>query len=319
VNTNSISTIDKRLAHKWSVGEVLLTGFSATADGGMRVTAYVPQSHLFYNDQLEQRTGPDFAVIVEMCRQACFLVAHELLGVPQDKQFLLRSITAAFTRNRTHAIGNEVELQVAVSNKRFRGADLSGLAWDFSIFDEKGMFATASFDQVWVDREPWRRTRHQMRLSRGLPGASPFSTERLVPPTDPASVGRSVAQNVVIGTPSSEGSRWSAVASLTTDHPTLFDHPIDHVYGMVQLEIARQLSLCALSSTFALAPSDFALIATRSRYLTTGELDLPLRVVAELSEEPGAAGDPQTAIDLEFWQEGRHVSSFTQHYLVSSR
>lgn len=315
----STTTVDKRLAHKWAIGEVLLTSFEAVDENSMRLTAYLPQSHFFYNDRPGSLRTNDFAVIVEACRQACFLVAHELLQVPKEQQFLLKSIEAALVESRPMTSQHEIEIAAVVRGQRFRGSSLSGMFWDFSVSDEDGTFATASFEQTWIDRTPWRQTRELMRVSRGLEGPSPFSTGRLVPPTDPASVGRAFAENVVIGDPRHDQSRWTAQASLTTDHPTLFDHPIDHVYGMVQLEMARQLCVAALSRSQGLDPQEFALSATKSEYMTTGELDLPLDVVAEL---PAAwspnCGEP-APVELQLWQAGRQVSSFTQHYRVQGK
>jgi hypothetical protein len=89
-------------------------------------------------------------------------------------------------------------------------------------------FAVAVVSYSWASPAGWARLR---RAATTGPVDGP-------PRVDAAVVGRGNPYNVVIAQPR-DGRARLVVA---TDHPVLFDHELDHVPGMLQLEAVRQFA-----------------------------------------------------------------------------
>jgi hypothetical protein len=81
--------------------------------------------------------------------------------------------------------------------------------------------------------------------------ATPFQTAA-VPGVAPASVGRDRAEDVLVAATPTDGT-WAL--RFDPDHAVLFDHPVDHVPGMVLVEGARQAALLAIGDPYALPAS----------------------------------------------------------------
>ncbi|MGV9871077.1 AfsA-related hotdog domain-containing protein, partial [Rhodococcus koreensis] len=60
----------------------------------------------------------------------------------------------------------------------------------------------------------------------------------------PAAVGQVDERDVVLGRPTGRG-EWEVRVDVT--HPVLFDHPLDHLPGMLLLEVLRQSAFAALT------------------------------------------------------------------------
>jgi hypothetical protein len=94
-----------------------------------------------------------------------------------------------------------------------------------------------------------------------------------VPPGVPAAdVGRALAADVVLAEPA-PGRTDRRRLRVDTAHPVFFDHPLDHVPGMLLLEAARQAAL--LQTGGERAPNAYD--AVFHRY---AELDEPLWIEA---------------------------------------
>jgi hypothetical protein len=117
---------------------------------------------------------------------------------------------------------------------------------------------------------------------RRLRGCRPVTVTRSVPPAvDHGAVGHSSARHVVLAPPApGAADRWEL--RVDTAHPTYFDHPVDHVPGMVLLEAARQAAHLTTGWPTAL------LTGLGSRFVRYAELDSPCWIEAEAGTRPGA-------------------------------
>lgn len=87
----------------------------------------------------------------------------------------------------------------------------------------------------------------------------------------PRSVGRVSPMDVVLS-PLEEQNRWQL--RVDTRHPVFFDHPLDHVPGMLLLEAARQATARVLGCS---SPVPSSIAGEFKRYV---ELDSPCTVEA---------------------------------------
>ncbi|MET8691602.1 ScbA/BarX family gamma-butyrolactone biosynthesis protein [Streptomyces bauhiniae] len=272
------TTVPREYVHRAAVAEVLLTGWepAATATSGacaapgsaetvdaFAVRAQWPRAHaLFTATEAHQ----DPMLMVESIRQTGSLLAHAAYEVPFGHQFLMwdMSFTADARAFATAATPTEVELRTTCRTTLRRGGGLASMRYTVSVLREGDEVASGSASYSCTSPAVHRRLR----------GDRPFSTGRALPaPVDPASVGRASGRDVLLGAPERAGeARWEL--RVDTGHPVLFDHPVDHVPGMVLIEAGRQAARAVTSRPHAL------LLGMESRFPRYAELDAPCFVTA---------------------------------------
>jgi hypothetical protein len=126
----------------------------------------------------------------------------------------------------------------------------------------------------WMGPEDWTLLRAGQRAALGLPEV-PVALPG--PRVDPALIGRCDPANAVISPPRAlaDGARTARVVAETT-HPTLFDHWVDHVPGMLELEAFRQLALTAAVAEGTVRAPTALPVSLSARFRGFAELDLPL-------------------------------------------
>jgi 2-oxo-3-(phosphooxy)propyl 3-oxoalkanoate synthase len=123
------------------------------------------------------------------------------------------------------------------------------------------------------------------------------SCVELLLPERPGRVGRPMSDGVVLGR-RVESTRWQL--RVDTTHPSLFDHPVDHVPGMLLMEAARQ---AALSVTYPSSGLPLAMACGFQRFV---ELDEPCWItVDQVTDQP----DGRRTIRIQATQ--REVLMFT--------
>ncbi|MFI0961044.1 ScbA/BarX family gamma-butyrolactone biosynthesis protein [Streptomyces sp. NPDC021080] len=270
-------TLPKELVHRSAVAEVFLTDAERHGDDEMLLAARFPRRHAFYDDTLGPRTHLDPFLLLEACRQGIFVVAHRHLGVRLGHKFLLRAVEfevpdpAALTRG-----GGPTEAVITTRiDKRFRtGAAIRGLRLRFTLAIGGREALLARIDYSWMPPGDWASLRAGQRGALGLP-AVPVALRG--PHVDPALVGRRSPANTVISPPrtADDGSHTAHLVA-ETSHPTLYDHWVDHVPGMLELEAFRQLALRAAVSAGTVRTSSPLPVALAARFRSFAEMDLPL-------------------------------------------
>ncbi|WP_329289076.1 ScbA/BarX family gamma-butyrolactone biosynthesis protein [Streptomyces sp. NBC_01455] len=267
------TTVPREYVHRAAVSEVLLTGWeAATAPAGpdlsdvFAVSAQWPRSHSFFT----QSGGyQDPMLLIESVRQIGSLLAHAEFGVPFGHQFLMWDMSFSTVPELlvADAVPTEVELRTVCRDIVRRGRVLGGMRYDVTVLRDGKALATggAAFSCT------------SPAVHRRLRAGRPTTTDRVVPPgIDPAAVGHSGDHHVLLAEPGAGagagaapgiGDRWEL--RVDTAHPTFFDHPVDHIPGMVLLEAARQAALVSTGMPDAL------LLGLKSNFTRYAEFDAP--------------------------------------------
>lgn len=111
-------------------------------------------------------------------------------------------------------------------------------------------------------------------------------------PLAPSWLGRERCDNVVIAEPAL-GTPNDFPVIVRTDHPSYFDHPLDHVSAAVMVEACRQAAHAACPTP--VAECDLATLG--AEFTSFAELGVPL--IARVTDRPsGADADAQFIVDL---------------------
>lgn len=267
------TTVPKEFVHRAAVAEVMLTDWHRTDDTRFRVTAQWPRGHSFF--------GPigghhDPLLAAETIRQVGSLLAHAEFGVPLGHHFLMWDLSFVThpDRMRMGSAPASLDLAITCTEIKRRGGDLTGLRYEAVIHRDGHVAATGGASYTCTTPAVYRR------LRKGRCTAADVRPLPLTAPASPQSVGRLSPMDVVLS-PIGEPCRWQL--RVDTSHPVLFDHPVDHVPGMVLVEAARQASAAVLGRT------EFLPAGITSEFLRYAELDTPCVIEARRlpPETPG--------------------------------
>ncbi len=282
------TTVPKEFVHRASVAEVMLTDWDRIGEDRFTVSAQWPRGHSFF--AMEDRYNP--LIAAETIRQTGILLAHAEYGVPLDQQFLVWDLGVS-ARPEHFDVGwtpATLELGVVVSEVKRRGETLAGLRITVEIRRDGQLAATGGGSLTCVSPMVYRRLRAGHLLDDGQAQVIPLTA-----PVPPQTVGRISPMDVVLS-PIGEPDRWQL--RMDTRHPVLFDHPIDHVPGMMLLEAARQATAAALGRPCM--PLDIT-----SEFKRYTELNTPC--VIETCRIPGTGMDPVESVLVTGRQNGKLV------------
>lgn len=313
-------TLSKALVHKVSVDQVLLTDYQAQSDKGTLLYAQLPRSHGFYCEHIVEAKRFDLVALIEICRQACFVVAHTQFGVPLEGngyQFLFQELDATLVGDRAAALdqkagGQPVQLVVKSTIEREwkkRSGVTYGLLWFYSLETVDGVeIAHIRIRQTWLERGKWREIRRIMKREREI---APDMEIPAAPGTElmPAEVARINPHNIVLHNLRyvSPGC-YEAMARIDTRHPVLFDRATEHIYAMIQIEVSRQLALYVMAHTLGVDAFELDVWKCKSTFETVGELQLPAKATANLQVHD--RDRPSATVLVTISQQGRKVSIF---------
>jgi hypothetical protein len=250
---NHSQTIARELVHKRSIAEVLITSVAATpvTPATWICHAQLPRRHSFHTDVTGQQGAyHDPLLVLEAFRQACIAASHAAYGVPLDARYTVRYYELSILDLATLKCGPQVldlEFDIAVRNEFRRGGrgvqgPVHGLDVAAIVTHEGTKVMELSGAFGWMSPAKWEAFR----------GGASWDAGPQVSPADPQIVGRTRPENVVIGEPVPVGgSALSARIVVDVSHPTIFDHPLDHLPGGLIIEACRQLSLAVMGSRSA--------------------------------------------------------------------
>ncbi|MEU6548860.1 ScbA/BarX family gamma-butyrolactone biosynthesis protein [Streptomyces sp. NPDC046915] len=271
-------TLPSELVHRAAVAEVFLTDVERRGEDEMVLAAQLPRRHAFYHDTFGPRTHHDPLLLLEACRQGIFVVAHRHLDVPLGHKFLLRSVEFEVPEPAELICGDrptEAVITARVEHRFHHRAALTGLRLRFTLTIGAHTALLARIDYSWMPPRAWTRLRAGQRGGLCLPEV-PVALSG--PRADPALVGRRDPANTVISPPhtAADGTRTARLIAETT-HPTLYDHWVDHVPGMLELEAFRQLALTAAADAGTVRTPAALPVALAARFRRFAEMDLPLQ------------------------------------------
>ena len=282
-------TVSRHLVHRASVSEVFLTDALSVDSRSFVVGAQLPRGHSFYNDGPSGRY--DLMLLSEALRQAAVYTAHTAYEVPLGNAFIFRKLDLQITDTDALVIGDrpgQASMLLEVNYRRSSSDRPSSMRFDTQVSIEGRPVCSGRGSLAFVPQTLYLGLRAASRGAKNLPampllpgacsaGSAPALAGRL----PPEYVGRWSSSNVVLGAgvvESADQLRFPVLVD--TAHPVLFDHPLDHVPGMLTLEAARQAGIVAAARLRGLPTSELVLTRCVADMTDFAELDAPLHVTA---------------------------------------
>jgi len=286
---NRSTPAPRELVHRTALAEVLLTDVRAV--GGHRFTAAAqwPCSHPTFDRAGDGRHNP--LLIAETLRELGICIPLQYYAVPPESRLLIGELEFSIdpeAEPRARHAGSEITCEVRAD--RFRPVEHSpprSLGLTARYLADGREFARAQGIARILSPAAYRAIRGRDTRSIGpapAPG-SPAAALAFAPPK-PGLVGVAQAQDVLIGM-----DRGGRVRLFPADpyHPFFFDHPSDHIPGLVVLEAVRQ----AVARHLAGAPT--RMVSCELRALRFTEADPPAHIAYTVAGR---------SCDFEVWQDG---------------
>ena len=231
----------RRQVHRTADTEVLITTRARAGPRRFRCTARWPADH---RTAVGGRHSP--LLVAESIRQACLCLAQSYFDVPEDACFVIKSLAFDIDPGREPVAdggATDLVLDVDVSDQR-RDAGSGQLV----ALTMRAAYRTAGSADVFATAGGTARlfTPEQYTAVRATPAAArPLSPEG-DPLRRPAPGLVAVARPADVVIAQATDGRW-LISPADPDHPFFFDHPADHLPGMLLLEAARQHALIHLA------------------------------------------------------------------------
>ncbi|WP_256642108.1 ScbA/BarX family gamma-butyrolactone biosynthesis protein [Streptomyces murinus] len=264
--------------HKHNADEAMLTAWRQTGPDTFLIRALWPGSHSFYSTGTD---GTDPLLFGETVRQCLPMLSHAAYEVPLGHHLLWEtydySLTngrpADHTRSGPHTMPREITLYVRCTDVTRRGARAAAATVHIRALHGDSLIGTATTRFTVQSPAVYRRLRAEYA------DTAHALERRLLPPAPlPArEAGRGRTHDVVLAPTTVPGRHQLRV---DTGHPVLFDHPVDHVPGILLLDAARQAAHAASAARPCHA------IGMTTRFFRYVEFDAPCWV--ETAADPAA-------------------------------
>ncbi len=297
-------TVPRALVHRWSLSEVFLTGICNLDAEHFTATAQLPLSHAYYGDHLGGQHRYDPLLVLETGRQAVTAAAHVNQGAPPDTTFMVTSWSLHITHPDTLTCGKkpgELHIDGTVTDRFERGGRLRRLGFAMELMLDG---ATAGRLTMLISCTPTNQYHALRRMQRGseVPTAFTVPTDPAGEPVLPGTLQRLDPRNVVLDDARCTESGAEAVLSpRSLRNRSMYDHPYDHVPGMVFTEAARQCATALLPrlgddrdapDTPTTAPT---ILRIDGKFEKFAELDAPVHLTLRPKPEEGLGSYVMTA------------------------
>ncbi|MFF9315205.1 ScbA/BarX family gamma-butyrolactone biosynthesis protein [Streptomyces sp. NPDC014748] len=237
-----LQSVPRAVVHRAAVSEVFVTGLRQVGDDHFQAGVQWPRSHSYYGRVAGRWHDP--MLLGESIRQALLAISHLAYEVPFGHKFLSSSLSYSMRPEGARLAERpaDILLDIRCRNVRRRGRFISAVDLDVDCFRDGIRIGSGSIAAQCVPETAYRRLRGERAACvPGLPASEAVA---------PGKVGRTSAFDVVLGVTNMDRV-WTL--HYDADHPVLFDHPVDHVPGMVLMEAARQAALAELGLPDGLA------------------------------------------------------------------
>jgi hypothetical protein len=253
------------LVHRTKIEDVFAVGWKRLGEAHFSVLARLPHNHGYFAPTADRTY--DMLLLIETMRQASIMVSHSGLGVPLDHHFMLSKLEISCHPERLAMAREpvETEIDVALPEVKYRSGQAIGFTCLWTMRRDGETMATG----LGCTRFTSPRVYGRLREGRLTPATSSHTGTMLLAHR----VGRHRESDVLLS-PSREQGHGQWQLSLDTDHPTLFQHPVDHIPGMVLLEAARQAAV-------AFAPAPFVPTTASISFQRYAEFGSPFILSAE--------------------------------------
>jgi 2-oxo-3-(phosphooxy)propyl 3-oxoalkanoate synthase len=280
-------TVDRFLVHREALGEVFLTDTRRVDDDCYVAAAQLPRSHAYYGDHIVRPALYDPVLLMEACRQAALAGAHAHYDVPFDHSFIMTHFGIRLLHPKRVAVGSqpcELRLELTTKNRRVRDGRVTGYDLDIMLSADGKPIGQVVSGLRFRSRDGYAKLRLSGRGGAELPSSATHPHTPLGTPVDPYLVGRSNPDNVVLVNAEATENGARALLSAPVNHPSMFDHPQDHIPGMVLMEAGRQLAHYAVTEHLGLAPSKIYIKDLHAVFTRFGELEPVTELSVELGE-----------------------------------
>lgn len=276
------TVVPREHVHRTAISEVFLTDIICEKYPRFRLGVQLPRQHSYYSEHSTPAGAVyDPLLLLECSRQASILIAHRYVGAGMDQKFVFNTGNLRVTNIEALSVGGHPGygvLDAVIVEEKRRDEVIVGITLAVEIQLEGVSVATMEMSIQWMPGTAWDKVRTRGRAQLDLTASNPFPLQRRAVPEF---VGRRSFDNVVLGDVRSDGSGVDAEVVVDQHHPSLFDHPLDHVPGAVIFEAFRQTGLAAAHELFGLSPQRLVLTAVRATFLRFGELELATRTRAQ--------------------------------------
>lgn len=212
--------------HRTQLSEVLVTDVHPDSDSRFTGGAQWPRRHTYFGPFDEKPVTVDVAIVAETLRQATIAVFHQWLGVPIGHAFVMEALRVrVFDAERPAAGPQNVRVTVELTDRVERRGMTTEAKSSVRMFLDGVLVAHGRGDARILPPAVFNRVRA---------GAASSTTASLRPAQWCPYTGAAPAYAVV----EREGDDLVLIADGT--NPVYFDHPLDHVPGMVVLEGCKQ-------------------------------------------------------------------------------
>lgn len=285
--------VPRAFVHKAGPGEVFVTDYKQVAADRFLVAAELPRSHAFFGDTSSATPGVDPLTLLEIGRQAGYIVLHQHFGIPLENTFVLRAMGADLAPG-ADAIQVDGPARVVVDmwlkKPYHRDGELVGFlgVGTFTTTDGTRIGeAMASFS--WVTHDLFQAFRTATREQLGLPASIPGPAWHGEPlPTE--AFGRHSARNGMLAQVTNDGEVTTAFLRPDLSYVSVFDHANDHVPGMVQTEGSKQLAVFGAAHRLGLRPDEVVPVSLLSRFHSINEIDYETVCTATYTPDEQSGG-----------------------------
>jgi hypothetical protein len=287
------ATVPRQFAHKRAVEEIFLTDIIVRESQEQALAcSQLPRSHALYNEV--ENGFHDLLLILEAGRQGMTIYGHARLDVPDGTSFVMSGLRCEVIDLEALRQGDapaELVIEVPFGGER---RDRRGRVRGYTLNGRGGIDGRPAIEfagEALLIREALYERIRSVQVEEGVEvGPAPV-------PVEPARVGRRSPRNVVVGDSmySEEELRCALIADTT--HPSFFDHPLDHVPGMLMLESARQAALLYVGEQGWL-PAETVLDACEARFTQYAALSPPASCHVRAAESASTGEPPAGAADI---------------------
>ncbi|WP_052070492.1 AfsA-related hotdog domain-containing protein [Streptacidiphilus albus] len=307
-------TVSRHLVHRAALAEVFLTDFRSVDEETFHAAAQLPAGHAYYGDHTGTPAMHDPLAVFEGVRQMLLCAMH----LQHDADRATKSITATARMEITDPgplqVTGPLDLVLLGSvllAKEYQGK-ISRVVHQVRVMAGGSQVGTVTVDTAQRPDAVYRKLRlgHRTTLPPYSDSVAPHGDGA---PPAPHLVGRERSANVVVQDMRVQDDGAVARLRVPVTHPSMFDHPQDHVPGPVMMEAARQAVLFAAAEHLGLAAPKLFLQRVDASYLRFAELDsdITVRVGPTGGHGPGAVG-----AKVDFEQDGTTVA--TLHVVLGS-
>lgn len=270
----------RTLVHKRFPENVLLTDIRECGQDHFLCAGRIPADHPFFTGG-GRTPRQDILFYTEVGRQASLAVTHRFLNAVLDDVFIFEkseaAVTPAIWRLPSSADSVTIEIKVRDTVRRKNNivtrvvADHAMFVGDEQVFGGTGTWTVQS-------AALFKRLRRSMGMGSSPAAVTAHDIEASVDPR------HARFDTVVISTPDYIEGTAALGASLIVDrsHSYFFDHPCDHVPGMLLLEGCAQLAVAAVAESGLAASRQAAITAYEADFTQFVECSLPTMLTARV-------------------------------------